>query len=266
MSLVTRLDALRAALGAALHNINTRLSSFSLPAVPTLSAVAEALPAVYAAGRTAEWDAFWEIYQEQGQRTDYSTAFSGIGWEKENFHPRYPVKVVNGYMLFRNNEHLNAAMLAQASLDFRGCETLQYGFMSCTALEGIDNVSVSRNADSCFLGCSRLHAVTNFGLPTAENGVVSNLFWNCPALEHLTLIGTLRQGNLGLQKSTKLDRESIVGLIGALSDAVTGQTLTLSKMAVDKAFETAAGAADGSASAAWTELLATKPHWEVTLA
>lgn len=230
-----------------------------------LTLIAENEQKVYDAGKTAENGAFWEIFQEQGQRTDYSTAFSGIGWEKENFHPRYPLKVVNGYMLFRINEHLNAAMLAQASLDFQGCETLQYGFMSCTALEGIDNVSVSRNADSCFLGCSRLRAVTNFGLPTAENGVVSNLFRNCPALEHLTLIGTLRQGNLGLQDSPKLDRESIVGLIDALSDAVTGQTLTLSKTAVDKAFETAAGATDGSMSAAWTELLATKPDWTVAL-
>lgn len=269
MTLVEHLRALRTALAHALHNINTRLTSLGRPPVRTVAAVPEALTALHTAaaaeGEAAHAAAFWDAYQQHGNRSDYSTAFSGYGWTAAIFHPTRPLYVVNGYMLFRNNPHLTSAMLAQASFDFSACQSLQYGFMACTALEEVADLGATRNLDSCFSGCTKLKSVQRLHLPTAENGPVTGLFWSCPQLQTVSVVGTLHDGNLGLQKSPLLSRDSIIGLVNALSDTATGKTLTLSQTAVNTAFETAAGAADGARSADWMALTATKPNWTFAL-
>ncbi len=55
------------------------------------------------------------------------------------------------------------------------------------------------------------------------------------------------------------------GVINALSDTATGQTLTLSIIDVDDAFATSSGAADGSTSTEFAALVATKPNWTIIL-
>ena len=50
-----------------------------------------------------------------------------------------------------------------------------------------------------------------------------------------------------------------------LSDTASGKTLTLSLTAVNNAFETSAGAKDGSTSAEWTALVDAKTNWTITL-
>ncbi len=230
-----------------------------------LELIAENEPKVYEAGKAAQTQDFWDTYQQHGNRSNYSTAFSGYGWSAEIFHPTRPLTVVNGYMLFRNNPHLTSAMLAQACFDFSACQSLQYGFMGCTALDEVADLSAARTLDSCFSGCTKLKSVQRLHLPTAENGTVSALFWSCPQLQTVSVVGTLHDGNLGLQKSPLLSRESITGLVNALSDTVTGKTLILSQTAVNTAFETAAGAADGARSEDWAALMATKPNWTFSL-
>ena len=54
--------------------------------------------------------------------------------------------------------------------------------------------------------------------------------------------------------------------MAALSTTTTGLTVTFSKTAVDKAFETAEGANDGSTSPEWLALVATRPNWGIGLA
>ena len=51
-----------------------------------------------------------------------------------------------------------------------------------------------------------------------------------------------------------------------LTDTASGKTITFSKTAVNKAFETSAGANDGSTSAEWLALVGTKPNWTISLA
>ncbi len=47
--------------------------------------------AVYEKGKQAEYDRFWDEFQENGNRRFYSYAFSGYGWTNENFKPKYPI-------------------------------------------------------------------------------------------------------------------------------------------------------------------------------
>ena len=47
------------------------------------------LDEVYAAGKQAEYDAFWDAYQSNGERASYENAFSGRGWNDITFFKRH---------------------------------------------------------------------------------------------------------------------------------------------------------------------------------
>lgn len=67
-----------------------------------------------------------------------------------------------------------------------------------------------------------------------------------------------------VQYSDKTDAELLAEEIALLPDA-TGGTVEYSLFRVNEIFETASGANDGSTSAAWAALVATKPKWTFTL-
>ena len=49
-----------------------------------LNAVAENEKKVYDAGKQAEYNDFWDVYQQNGKRTNYNQAFGNLGWTNEN--------------------------------------------------------------------------------------------------------------------------------------------------------------------------------------
>ena len=57
------------------------------------------------AGKKAEYDAFWDTFQNNGNRTTYSYAFYGsaVGWNDTTFNPKYPIKIIYGECLFQNS-------------------------------------------------------------------------------------------------------------------------------------------------------------------
>lgn len=63
----------------------------------------------------------------------------------------------------------------------------------------------------------------------------------------------------------KLSKPSITSIINCLSTTTSGLTVTLSKTAVNNAFETSEGVADGSTSQEWLNLVATKTNWTISL-
>ena len=75
----------------------------------------------------------------------------------------------------------------------------------------------------------------------------------------------ITKNGFDVQWSTELSKESIISIINALSDTTTALTVTLSKTAVNNAFETAKGNADGSTSEEWAALIATKQNWTISL-
>lgn len=103
------------------------------------------------------------------------------------------------------------------------------------------------------------------GIASDDNSALIDLFQNAPNLREMRFKGSINTV-MNMTRNTKLSKNSILSLIPCLSDEITGKTLTLSKTAVDTAFETSEGAADGSTSTEWLELIATKPNWTISLA
>lgn len=222
---------------------------------------------VFEAGKQAEYDAFWDSYQDNGNRTDYANAFSGRGWSESTFKPKYDMTVTNPYMLFRycGIKDLGEAIRNSGKRLILDSNNFQYVFQT-TELEIIDGIEFAQtplNYDATFNNSYKLREI-KIPLPVTDTTKLS-AFNNCPALEEVRFNGTIGTSTLNLQWSTKLSKASIENIVSCLSTTTTGLTVTLSKVAVNKAFETSEGANDGTASTEWTTLIGTRSNWTISL-
>ena len=100
---------------------------------------------------------------------------------------------------------------------------------------------------------------------TSNGTNFSNMFYSCSALTNLTIAGSINTSGMNLKSATKLSKASITSVVNALSASASGKSITFSKTAIDSAFETSSGAADGSPSDEWLNLIATKSNWTISL-
>lgn len=138
-------------------------------------------------------------------------------------------------------------------------------FQYCTAVKrvsGFENIPYVQVITDVFNGCTSLEdaGAINF---TGVTYVVRT-FQNCTALKHITAVGTIAV-SLDIHWSTGLTKASIESIVNALSTTTSGLSITFSKTAVNKAFETAEGANNGSTSAEWTALANTRSNWTINL-
>ena len=221
----------------------------------------------FEAGKQAEYDAFWDRYQDNGNRTDYANAFSGRGWSESTFKPKYDMTVTNPYMLFRycGIKDLGVAIRNSGKRLIIDNHTLSYSFNN-TLLEIIDNVEFAQvltKLDAAFNSSSLLREI-RIPIPIIETTTLG-AFSSCGALEEVRFNGTIGTSTLNLQWSTKLSKASIENIVSCLSTTTNGLTVTLSKTSVNKAFETSEGANDGTTSAEWLALVATRSNWTISL-
>ena len=97
-----------------------------------------------------------------------------------------------------------------------------------------------------------------------EKNVISTpLTFSMDYLTEVTFEGTIAS-SISFAWSP-LNRASILSCFSVLSDTATGKTATFKQTAVDTAFETSQGAADGSTSPEWLALVDTKSNWTISL-
>jgi hypothetical protein len=119
----------------------------------------------------------------------------------------------------------------------------------------------SKDRTGLFNGCNHLVSIDKLVLPIGQT-TFNNWFTNCTVLEHIIIEGEIG-ADISFQWSP-LSGESIGSVVSHLSDSAAGKTVTFKLSAVNSAFETAEGAADGSASEAWAALIATKSNWTIS--
>lgn len=237
-----------------------------------LTTIAENEQKVFDSGKQAEYDKFWDGYQENGNRTDYQYAFTGKYWNNETFTPKYDI-VSSDYTqrLFFNTGEIdvcarlkecgvtldisqstgityiayNSNILNLPILDCRNFPSLTYFITENRMLKSVEKVILKDDGSQAF------------GVNTSFSGLY--------ALEEIRFEGVIGQNNFNIKNSTLLSKASIESIINALSTVTSGLTVTLSKTAVNNAFETAQGLADGSTSEEWLNLVATKTNWTISL-
>jgi hypothetical protein len=241
-----------------------------------LTRIAENEQKVYEAGKKAEYNDFWDEFQQNGKRDVYYRGLNGQGWTYENLRPKYdiiPDRVGDnssaGQAIFSNMSKFYGSL--KDVFDGRGVKfDTSYirepngmfdGASNVTEVPHIDLSSTRTNASSIFYGTS----IKKITITLPDRDLNYNNCFRVSKLEELEITGVLRGTNISFQWSPNLKHDGIVNIINALSTTTSGLTVTFSKAAVQKAFETSAGANDGNTSAEWLALANTKSNWTISL-
>lgn len=236
---------------------------------------ADKIDDVYAAGKKAEYDAFWDGVQDYGNRTGYSQAFSN--WGSEYIRPKYKVipKESNGVSaIFEYCKKLKK--IEAKYFDFSQKETgtnnnagYYYTFNSCNKLEEIEDIGLipQVNYINTFAYDYKLHTIAKMGVD--ENTRFSNAFISCEELVNLTIDGVIGQNGFDIHWSTKLSAKSLYNIITALSTTFEG-IIKLPKTAEENYNKNP----PEGAPATWLELvgdgteehLGIRPNWTIAYA
>lgn len=169
-------------------------------------------------GKQAQYDAFWDAYQQNGTRTYYSYGFSGYGWTDETFKPKYPIQVTAAEGIF----YLSCIEWAD--------KIIQVDFSKVQGLFGAFYGSHFKHIGKCDLS-----AATNIGamfnnsracsieeIVSKDNLVWSNVFGGAVYLEDITFSGVIGT-SISFINSPLLTAVSVDSIIDHLKD-LTGQT------------------------------------------
>lgn len=221
----------------------------------------------FEAGRNAERDAFWNAYVDGLERAGFERAFERNKWGFRNFFPARDIKPVGRarYLFYDfggTTDGVNDAAgdLAQRFrecgkvLDTSKATSLSYAF-SYARIACIPEIDVTGLVgDSIELFAHTWSNLTRIEkIKTNETVTYNSWFVNCTGLTDITFSGIIAH-DVNLQWSTKLSRASIDSLFWICNES-QGYSfkVTLSRAAVNKAFETSVGANDGSTSDDWYE-------------
>lgn len=200
--------------------------------------LADKIQSVYESGEKAEYDKFWDAFQQNGERTSYYYAFA-YQWDDECYNPKYPIVcgdfTTAGQNLFRGSQITDTKV----------------------------PITIANSGGAAFYSCPNLKIIRK--LIVTEDTIFTNMFYTTYNIERIIIEGTIAKDfNIG-SGNDGLDKESIVSIMTALSDTATDKTCGISLEAVNSAFETEEGLADGNTSEEWLALVNAKTNWTITL-
>lgn len=189
-------------------------------------------------GKQAEYDMFWDIFQQRGSRAGYGGVF-GYGWNDDNFNPKYDIVPTYCAQIFQNSIVTKFASKLKAKglkFDVSKCNSFLQMFQGSNVkdvpeLDGTINTSLSYT----FGSNANVETIEKLIL-TEKLTNVSNAFGGAKYLTHCIFDGVLAITGLTMKDCKLLDKESIVSLVNILSTETNGLAITLSKTSVDVAF------------------------------
>lgn len=189
---------------------------------------------VYEAGKNNERLKLWNVLQNNGEPRIFQYAFAYV-WTDEIYNPIYDLEGP------RFNNTFFGSKITDTKVSIKPTNDEMQGTFGSSSIEVVRKLILN------------------------ENIKYSIIFNNCSNLRELTIEGTIGQNGFSVEHSTLLSKDSITSIINALSTTTSNLTITLSKTAVNNAFETSSGAGDGSTSEEWNTLIATKSNWSISL-
>lgn len=180
-----------------------------------LVTIAENEQKVYDAGKKAEYDAFWDVYQTNGTTANYAYKFAGSGWTNKNFKPKYDFGDMDtATYMFAGSGIADLSNLPRMNILW----TAQYMFLGNTRISHIGEIEIKEatcTLTSMFQNASKL--ITIDLLKVLPDNAYSNAFTGCSALENITFDGDI--GNsINFSACTKLNHDSLMSIINHLKD------------------------------------------------
>ena len=190
-------------------------------------------------GKQAEYDAFWDAFQKNGERSFYYYAFAGdyTDFNDETYNPKYDI--------LANTE---------------GTAT-QGLFWKSPITDTKVTIYANKSITAAFYSCKNLKTIRK--LVMNKDTTIGTAFYYSPVIEDITIEGEIGKV-CDFGSCDKLTKKTIIHLVSVLSDK-QADTVTFSKKAVNTAFETTEGLADGSTSEEWLSLVNSKPNWSFSL-
>lgn len=184
-------------------------------------------------GKKAEYDAFWDAFQQNGTKTAYNYAFYNPSWTDENFRPKYDIKPTKtgGERMFANSHITNVKQIlldCGVVLDTSGLTTASAMCQAANHITHMPYLDLSNcsSLNNAFQSCFNM---VELHIKVSENASFVNAFYSCPVQE-LTIEGTIGK-DISLGASNLLTDASVQSVIDALKDltGATAQTLTFHK-------------------------------------
>ena len=233
-----------------------------------LTTVAENVPKVYEAGKTAEWHRFWDAFQLNGTRTAYDYAFYSCGdsavnggWTDEIFKPKYDIKPKGTCysMFFRSNIKDLTKTGCGVDIDFSQATTFNAMFYASGIVTlGVLDLRNVTNISQAFQYCNYLKTIEKIILKDDGSQTISDTtFQWASELQEIRFEGAIGC-NINFQWQSKLSKASITSIVNALSPTASGKTATFDISAITSAF-------GATTNPEWTALVATKQNWTISL-
>lgn len=145
-------------------------------------------------GKQAEYDAFWDEFQNKGGAMNYQYTFAYSHFTDKNYNPKYPIKCTNtttgGRYLFYQSQITDTKVTIYA-----GTTNINYMFADADKLKIIRLLSVY------------------------ESTTYSNTFTGCSELEEITFEGTIGTA-ISFAPCTKLSVDSMKNIISCLKNYI----------------------------------------------
>lgn len=207
-------------------------------------------------------EAFWNSFQQNGQRTNYHMAFANSPLTSETFRPKYDMNCSNCYFMFAyiGQYYKDAMQITDLSaylesvgvtLDTSQATEIRNMFYVSPTIVRVPEISAESctSVEGVFFSCSKLTTIDKLILRSDGTNTFSGTFDWCGNLKEIRFEGVI--GNNIAFASSPLSKESLTSLVNALSPSVSGKTLTLNANAVHNAFT----------DAEWSALKATRSNW-----
>ena len=155
-----------------------------------------------AQGEQNAYDAFWDAFQENGNRRTYNWAFYGTKWVDACFNPKYDI-IIEGAA---TNAFAQTGITdTKVAVDISNCTNTAGLFSNSVAIKTIRKLKVSENTP-----------------------MAGDMFSWTTELTNITVEGTIGK-SIVFPNSPKLTTASVDSIINALKDltGATAQTLTL---------------------------------------
>lgn len=186
--------------------------------------------AAFEAGKKAERDVFWEVFQKGGARTNYYQAFAYGIFSLTTFYPKYDMMLEgDGSLLFYawETEDSRGSLKQRleecgVKLDTSKCTSLYnaFAYTQLTELPTIDlsGIAVSNGTHGTFSNSwGKTHTIEKI-IVAETTPFRSTTFEYAQGLINVIFEGVIGQNGLYLQWSTKLSHESLMSILNCLQD------------------------------------------------
>lgn len=194
-------------------------------------------------GGSDEYDKFWDMVQQKGNRKDYQQAFRN--WYIDDWKPKYDIQpTLAMHMFYATKYHSSDStrrlpeLVANAgiTLDFSKCT----GFSQFCSYSWITHYGTIDTTGATALTSAFIYAeqMKQLHLKIKDNGSTTflNSFTGSPNLEDFQIVSGKIGQDFDISPTKVLNKTSITSIINALLESASGKTVTLSKTAVNNAF------------------------------